>query len=101
MPQAESEQTPSQPASALTEKTTAAEKPRKSKRVRDSFSMPKAEYAVLDQLKQRAALLERPAKKNELVRAGVQLLTALSDAQFLAALAQLPSLKSDRTGAKP
>lgn len=81
-------QAPSQPAPA--EKTAATEKPKKSKRVRDSFSMPTAEYAALDELKQRAALLQRPAKRSELLRAGIQLLAALPDKQFLAALALVP-----------
>ncbi|MDQ3058505.1 MAG: hypothetical protein M3R45_03125 [Pseudomonadota bacterium] len=75
-----------------------AEKTRKPKLVRDNFTMPKAEYAALDALKQRAALLSRPTKKNELLRAGLQLLTALPDTRFLAALARVPSLKADRDG---
>lgn len=87
---------PAQPALTPAEKTAAPEKLKKSKRVRDSFSMPKAEYAVLDGLKQRAALLECPAKRSELVRAGIGLLAAMSDTQFLAALAQVPDLRPGR-----
>lgn len=70
------------------------EKTKKIKMVRDSFAMPKAEYAALNELKQRAALLGRPLKKSELLRVGIKLLAALPDARLLAAIAELPSLKS-------
>lgn len=69
---------------------------KKAKPVRDSFSMPKGEYAVLSQLKQRGLTLAYPAKKSELIRAGVSVLAALSDADFLAALKALPAIKTGR-----
>lgn len=94
VPQTVLRETPEQPAPVPARKTAGAEKLKKSKRVRDSFSMPKVEYAVLDGLKQRAALLQHPVKKSELVRAGIQLLAALPDDQFSAALARIPG----RTG---
>lgn len=68
----------------------------KPKLVRDSFTMPKAEYAAIDLLKQRAAKLARPAKKSELLRAGVKALSALSDKALLAALAAVPTIKTGR-----
>jgi hypothetical protein len=71
-------------------------KPKKPKLVRDSFTIPKAEYVVLDELKQRAAKLTRPAKKSELLRAGIKLLASLSDAAFLTALEQVPAIKTGR-----
>ncbi|MEO5661397.1 MAG: hypothetical protein ABIQ90_16625 [Polaromonas sp.] len=55
---------------------------------------------VLDELKQRAAELARPAKKSELLRAGVKLLDALNDAAFLAALVQVPTVKTGRPAHK-
>jgi hypothetical protein len=64
--------------------------------VRDSFTIPKAEYVVLDDLKQRAARLTRPAKKSELLRAGIKLLASVSDAAFLTALEQVPAIKTGR-----
>jgi hypothetical protein len=73
-----------------------AEKVKKPKLVRDSFTIPKAEYLVLDELKLRAAKLTRPAKKSELLRAGIKALAALSDAAFLAALEQVPAIKTGR-----
>jgi hypothetical protein len=41
----------------------------KTKRVRDSFTIPKTEYAVLTALKDRALSLTRQVKKSELLRA--------------------------------
>lgn len=80
-------------------KTTKLEKPKKPKLVRDSFTIPKAEYVVLEELKQRAAKLTRPAKKSELLRAGIKALAALSDAAFLTALEQVPAIKTGRPAA--
>ncbi|MBP6765546.1 MAG: hypothetical protein KA141_11140 [Rubrivivax sp.] len=68
----------------------------KQKLVRDSFTIPKDEFSVLVGLKQRAGQLARHAKKSEILRAGVQLLSGLPDAAFLAALASVPSLKTGR-----
>jgi hypothetical protein len=72
----------------------------KQKLVRDSFTIPKAEYAVLQALKLRAAELKRPVKKSELLRAGVTALRAMNDKAFLAALSAVPSLKTGRPAAK-
>ncbi len=64
--------------------------------MRDSFTIPKSEYAVLEGLKLRAAGLTRPAKKSELLRAGIAVLSGMSDRAFLAALSGVPSLKTGR-----
>lgn len=77
-------------------KAAKLEKTKKPKLVRDSFTIPKAEYVVLDDLKQRAAKLTRPAKKSELLRAGIKLLASISDAAFLTALEQVPAIKTGR-----
>jgi hypothetical protein len=74
---------------------TVASKP-KHKLVRDSFTIPKAEYTVLASLKVRAANLARPVKKSELLRAGINALNAMSDKAFLAAVNGVPSLKTGR-----
>jgi hypothetical protein len=71
-------------------------KVKKAKMVRDSMTMPKAEYAVLDTLKLRAIKLASPVKKTELLRAGIKALAAMTDASFLAALKAVPSLKTGR-----
>lgn len=71
----------------------------KHKLVRDSFTIPKAEYAVLDALKVRAANLARPVKKSELLRAGISALNGMSDKAFLAAMNGVPPLKTGRPSA--
>ena len=76
----------------------AAAKP-KHKLVRDSFTIPKSEYLVLEALKVRAANLARPVKKSELLRAGINALNAMSDKAFLAAMNGVPSLKTGRPAA--
>jgi hypothetical protein len=84
------------PKAAKPEKAPKPAKDAKPKLVRDSFTIPKAEYAVLDTLKVRAARAGHPAKKSELLRAGIQLLAALPDAGFLAAVQAVESLKTGR-----
>ena len=72
------------------------EKARKLKLVRDSFTIPKPEYLVLEALKQRAALAGSPAKKSELLRAGIKALADMGDGPFLAALGAVPAIKTGR-----
>jgi hypothetical protein len=86
------------PAVKAAVKPTAAKpaKVKKPKMVRDSFTFPKAEYAVLDELKLRGAKLGHPVKKTELLRAGIKAIAAMQDAALLAALKAVPSLKTGR-----
>jgi hypothetical protein len=74
----------------------AASRPAKEKLVRDSYTIPKAEYLVLEALKKRAIDLRRPAKKSELLRAGITSLQRMPDDGFLAALERVPTLKTGR-----
>jgi hypothetical protein len=69
---------------------------KKPKMVRDSFTFPKAEYEVLNTLKLRAAKLGKPAKKTEVLRAGLKAIASMTDAALLAALQAVPSLKTGR-----
>jgi hypothetical protein len=71
-------------------------KAKKPKLVRDSFTIPKAEYTVLDELKGRAGKLASPAKKSELLRAGIKALAAMSDVALLSALKAVPAIKTGR-----
>jgi len=73
-----------------------ADKPKKPKLVRDSFTIPKAEYEVIDALKQRAAKAGSPVKKSELLRAGIKALAAMNDVALLATLKAVPSIKTGR-----
>jgi hypothetical protein len=71
-------------------------KVKKPKMVRDSFTMPKAEFVVIESLKVRAAALKVPTKKTELIRAGIKALAAMSDTAFLSAVRAVPNLKTGR-----
>ena len=71
-------------------------KPHKPKLVRDSFTMPKDEYQALDALKGRALGLEKHVRKSELLRAGIQALSAMNDRAFLKAIGAVPTLKTGR-----
>jgi hypothetical protein len=81
---------------AATGKVEKPAKPKKPKLVRDSFTIPKAEYGVLDELKLRAVKLTQPAKKSELLRAGIKALAGMSDEAFLEALKAVPAIKTGR-----
>jgi hypothetical protein len=83
-------------AAAAAAKAPKPEKAKKPKLVRDSFTIPKAEYAVLDQLKRRAAQSGTPAKKSEVLRAGLKVLAGMDDGAFIAALGAVPALKTGR-----
>jgi hypothetical protein len=69
---------------------------KKPKLVRDSFTIPKSEYAAVETLKSRAVALGGTVKKSELLRAGLKLLTGLSDSAYLDALSAIPTLKTGR-----
>lgn len=83
---------------AAKEKTAkpAKEKTPKLKMERDSFTMPKTEYAQFQVLKERLNKLAQPAKKSELLRAGIMQLSAMTDAALKAALAKVPAIKTGR-----
>jgi hypothetical protein len=68
----------------------------KAKVVRDTFRIPASEYAVLGQLKLRAMKAGHPAKKSEVLRAGVKVLAAMGDLAFVTALGAVPPLKAPR-----
>jgi hypothetical protein len=79
-----------------TPKKPEKEKTPKLKMERDSFTMPKAEYAQIYVLKERLVKLGQPAKKSELLRAGLMLLSALNDAELKANMAKIPAIKTGR-----
>lgn len=68
----------------------------KAKLVRDSFTMPQSDFALIGALKERALGFKRPAKKSELLRAGLQALAGLNDSALKAALDALAPLKPGR-----
>ncbi len=68
----------------------------KVKMERDSFTMPRDEYAQLAALKARLLALGQPAKKSELLRAGIKLLAAMTDLRLKKAMADVPVIKTGR-----
>ena len=77
-----------------------AAKTLKIKRVRDSFTILSDECALLGELKQRSLSRAHPVKKSELLRAGIELLAALSDTVLLRALKNVSAIKIWRPKAK-
>ncbi len=64
--------------------------------VRDSFTMPEPDFALIAALKARALAGQREAKKSELLRAGLQALMALDSSALVGALGRLQPLKVGR-----
>ena len=90
---------PPAPAKPVTVKTDKKkDKPEKVKVVRDSFTIPKTEYAQIAAMKKRAMDQGMETKKSELIRAGLALLATTTDAAFRKALGNVPTLKTGRPG---
>ncbi len=71
-------------------------KAEKVKMERDSFTMPKDEYALIAALKGRMIMLGYPVKKSELLRAGIKLLAAMSDNTLKMTMEKIPVIKTGR-----
>lgn len=86
------------PVAAKSTKVTPAakEKAKKQKLVRDSFTMPEAEYQVLDKVKKECLKAGFEIKKSQLLRIGVALIGKMELASVKNVLATLPPLKTGR-----
>ena len=73
-----------------------ADKPKKVKMVRDSFTMPETDYSQLAELKKKCLLSGIHVKKSELLRAGLVSLSKLSNSALLKAVEQVEKLKTGR-----
>lgn len=71
---------------------------KKPKLIRDSFTFPEADYALIAQLKQRALNAKREVKKSEVLRAALNTLASLPEADFVAALERVERLVPGRPG---
>ena len=71
-------------------------KPKKAKQVRDSFTMPESEYALLAALKKRCIANGVAVKKSEVLRAAVISFSVQSDAVIVKALSALDVIKTGR-----
>lgn len=70
--------------------------PERARLVRDGFTMPEADYALIAELKHRLHEVKREAKKSELLRAGLQALALLDAEALAAALDRLAPVKTGR-----
>jgi hypothetical protein len=77
-------------------KPTHAAKPKKVKIIRDSFTMPDAEYALLAEVKQRCLAGGVAAKKSEVLRAAFLSFAAKTDAIVFKAIKSLTPIKTGR-----
>ena len=68
----------------------------KAKLVRDSFTMPQKDFALIAILKDRALGFKRPTKKSELLRAGLHALAVLNASALRTALESLTPLPTGR-----
>ena len=84
------------PEERVGEVAVASEKVRKPKLVRDSFTMPEQEYALLGHVKKACLKAGFEVKKSELLRIGVALISQLDMATLHSVLAGLPQLKAGR-----
>lgn len=71
-------------------------KPHKVKMERDSFTMPKDEYAKIAELKDRMVKQGQPVKKSELLRAGIMLLAEMNDSALKSTMKKVPVIKTGR-----
>jgi hypothetical protein len=69
---------------------------KKEKVVRDSFTMPKSDYAKIAALKQKCLNAGVHVKKSELLRAGLVLLEGVTEKRLAAVLADLETVKTGR-----
>lgn len=68
--------------------------------IRDSFSMPAADYALIGLLKKRCIGLGVAIKKSELLRAGLATLARLPDESLAQVVAAIESVKTGRPPGK-
>ncbi len=81
------------PAKVLKEKKVVVKKP---KLVRDSFTFPESDYALIAELKQRALAAGCEAKKSEVLRAALVVLSGLSEQDLVNAINGIDKLKPGR-----
>ena len=81
---------------AAAQKAAKPTKAKKVKLVRDSFTMPETEYAVIALLKKRCLDAGVSAKKSEILRAAIAGLSKMSDASVVTAIRKLEIIKTGR-----
>lgn len=81
---------------ALQQAAKKSKKERKTKVMRDSFTMPQNEYAKIAEIKEICLKAKMHVKKSEVLRAGLILLAALDQGQLKHALGSLEKIKTGR-----
>lgn len=87
-------------AAAQPETGTKPAKAKKPKLVRDSFTFPETDYALIARLKQRALVAGHEVKKSEILRAGLAALEAMPEAELLKVLGAVERIKTGRPAKK-
>lgn len=98
---AATESVASKPEAAITpiivsDSSSKAEKPKKLKMRRDSFTMPESDYAHIAALKGRCLKAGISVKKSEVLRAALNCLSKLSDKALTKAITDLEAIKTGR-----
>ena len=73
-----------------------AAKPKKAKLIRDSFTMPEAEYLLFAAIKKRCLTRGVAAKKSEVLRAALTAFATQTDAALLTSINALDPIKTGR-----
>jgi uncharacterized iron-regulated protein len=84
------------PAAKSKDAAATKDKSKKAKLVRDSFTMPEAEYNLIGEVKKACLQAGIDVKKSELLRVGVALVKQMEISKLKTALAALPALKAGR-----
>jgi hypothetical protein len=71
--------------------------PARAKVVRDGFTMPASDYALIAQIQAACLQAGLSVTKSEVLRAGLQVLSQLTDAKLTQALRGLEKVKTGRT----
>jgi hypothetical protein len=88
--------TTAKPAEKPAEKITKTPKPKKAKMIRDSFTMPEAEYSLIAAIKKRCIARGVDVKKSEVLRAAILGLATQTDASLANAVKALVAIKTGR-----
>jgi hypothetical protein len=88
--------TPTTPTPAAPEAAKKNGKAARPRLIRDGFTMPEEDYALIAVLKERALKAKREVKKSELLRAGLQALMQLDGPALTKAVGRLQPLKVGR-----
>ena len=92
--------TPRSSKKAVAAKVVQAPTPKNVKLIRDSFTFPAHEHALLADMKKRALKLGKEFKKSEILRAGIAHLSNLADGALVSLLSKVERVKRGRPSKK-